>query len=85
MYIGVKAVKPLENHQLLLTFDNDEQKVFDLTPYLDHGIFGQLQDEAMFASVHVNFDTIEWGNGADLCPETLYQESRAFHRKNESA
>jgi len=34
MYIGVKAVVPQDNFLLLLTFENDEQRVFDMKPYL---------------------------------------------------
>jgi len=75
MYIGVKAVKPMPDYKLFVTFENNEQKIFDMTPYLDHGIFVQLRDETLFASAHVNFDTVEWSNGADVCPEMLYQQS----------
>jgi len=75
MYIGVKTVKPLPDFQLLLTFDNGEQRVFSVEPYLDRGRFNELRDVALFGSVHVSFDTVEWANGLDLCPETLYTES----------
>jgi len=33
MYLGVKAVKPKDNYLLLLTFENDEQRLFDMKPY----------------------------------------------------
>jgi hypothetical protein len=75
MYIGVRDVKPLANYRLLLSFDNGEKRVFDVRPYLNKGVFSQLRDVAVFNSVRVSFDTVEWSNGADLCPETLYRDS----------
>jgi len=74
-YIGAKAVQPLPDFRLLITFENGEQRIFNLEPYLDQGIFRELRDAALFAGARVNFDTVEWPNGADLCPETLYAES----------
>lgn len=76
--IAVKKVKPLDDYQLLLVFDNHEQKIFDLKPYLEHGIFSQLSNQELFKTVKVSFDTIEWANGADLCPEELYEESKSL-------
>ncbi len=75
MYAGVKAVKPLEDYRLLLTFDNGEERVFDVEPYLSKGIFAELREPGRFNAVRVSFDTVEWPNGADLCPEVLYEES----------
>lgn len=75
MLTKLKAVEPLPNYQLLLTFDNGEQRRFDMTSYLDKGIFAALKEEPLFRSVRVSFDTIEWSNGADLCPEVLYAQS----------
>lgn len=72
---AIKAVKALPEYQLLLTFDTGEQRRFDVGPYLRLGVFAQLTDPAMFGSVHVSFDTVEWGNGADLCPDLLYEKS----------
>ncbi|MFH1708172.1 MAG: DUF2442 domain-containing protein [Planctomycetota bacterium] len=75
MYIEIKQARPLKNHQVLVVFDNGEERVFDLAPYLGRGVFRQLQDETLFKAVRVGFDTLEWPNGADLCPETVYKES----------
>jgi len=75
MHPDVKDVKPFPDYKLLLTFDNNEKRFFDMYPSLDKGIFKQLKDPAIFNSVHISFDTIEWNNGADLCPEMLYKES----------
>jgi hypothetical protein len=75
IYQGVKNVQPLPDYQLLLTFANGEKAIFDVKPYLDKGVFSALRDESLFKSVRVSFDTVEWGNGADLCPEVLYANS----------
>ena len=75
MYLAVKDVKPLENYRLLLKFENDEEKIFDVKPYLNIGKFQELKDENLFKSVRVSFDSIEWANQLDLDPELLYEKS----------
>jgi len=75
MYLGVKDVKPLKDYHLLLKFENNEERVFDLNPYLNMGKFQELKDENLFRSVKVCFDSIEWANQLDLDPELLYEKS----------
>jgi hypothetical protein len=75
MYPAVKEVKPGNDYTLLLIFANGDQRKFDMKPYLDKGIFRELQDISKFNSVHVCFDTIEWDNEADFDPEVLYSNS----------
>lgn len=79
MYLSIKDVKPLPDYKLLLTFENDEERVFDMKPYLNVGVFKQLQDVNLFNTVRVSFDTIEWDNEADLCPELLYEKSAKYN------
>ena len=74
-YPAVTSVSALADYHLLLGFANGDQRVFDVGPYLDKGVFAALKDASLFQSVHVNFDTIEWANGADLCPEVLHELS----------
>ena len=71
----LKSVTPLPNSQLLLEFENGERRTLDIKPYLTKGVFAELRDESLFRSVRVCFDTVEWSNGADLCPEVLYAQS----------
>ncbi len=75
MYLAVKTVKPINNYNLIFTFDNGEIRQFDMKPYLNKGIFQELKDISKFNSVRVSFDTIEWDNEADLVPEILYENS----------
>jgi hypothetical protein len=75
VYPSVKSVKALNGYRLLLHFVNGEEKVFDVSPYLTTGRFADLTDPAMFASVAVKFDSIEWANHLDIDPEFLYEKS----------
>lgn len=75
MYLAVIDVKPLEEYKLLLTFSNGEIRHFDMSPYLNKGLFIELRDKALFNTVRPSFDTIEWANEADFDPEVLYQNS----------
>jgi len=76
MYLAVKSVRPIKNYNLILTFENGEKRQFDMNPYLNNGIFSELQDESIFNLVLVSFDTIGWENGADIDPEMLYELSQ---------
>ena len=71
----VKAVKANPDYTLTLTFTNDEVKIFDVKPYLDKGIFRELQDRGLFNSVRPFLGSIQWKNGQDFCPDTLYLDS----------
>jgi hypothetical protein len=72
----VKEVYPLENYQLRLVFTNGEEKIFDTKPYLNNGVFQQLKDPKEFKSVRPFMGSILWNNDIDLCPDTLYLESK---------
>lgn len=69
-------VVPTENYKLILTFSNNEVREFDVTPYFNYGLFSELKDKAVFSSVKTFLGSIQWSNGLDLCPDTLYLESK---------
>jgi len=73
----VKKVKPIRDYTLLITFMNGEVKIFDMKPYLEIGIFRELKDLSLFNSVKPFLGSIQWKNGQDLCPDTLYLESKS--------
>ena len=51
------------------------KKRFDVSPYIGKGIFALFADESFFRKVKVFLGSIQWPNGADLCPDTLYLDS----------
>ena len=46
-----------------------------MSAYLDHGVFAQLRNPALWQAVNIAFDSIEWPGGIDLDPEVLYRDS----------
>ena len=71
----VKAVRPNPDYTLTLQFTNGEIRSFDVRPYLDKGIFRELKDLRRFNSVKPCLGSVQWQNGQDLCPDTLYEDS----------
>lgn len=72
----VKEVKASQDYTLTLKFTNGEVKIFDVKPYLNFGFFKELKDRHYFNSVRPSLGSIQWANGQDFCPDTLYLESK---------
>jgi hypothetical protein len=77
----IKKVHPNEDYTLSILFDNNEEKIFDVKPYLEKGIFKQLKDRRIFNSVKPFLGSIQWQNGLDFCPDTLYLEGKTSNKK----
>ena len=73
-------VKPLNNYMLEILFDNNEKKIFDVKPYFKFKVFKELEDTNKFKKVKVSGLSIEWENGADICPDELYNNSKKKER-----
>ncbi len=74
----VIEVAARDNFNLFLSFDNGEEKVFDVRPYLDKGVFEELQSLAYFKQVRPFFGGVQWPHEQDFGPDTLYLEARAL-------
>lgn len=75
MLKDIIEVKPLNNYQLYLKFEDDQDGIIDLEEIIEFvGIFQPLKDLDFFKTVKINPDwgTIYWENGADLDPDVLY-------------
>lgn len=63
------------DYQLIVTFDNGEQRQFDVKPYIKGSWYSGLKDINYFKAAFVNGYTVEWPDGQDLCPDELYYSS----------
>lgn len=68
-------VKILDDYKLEILFDNNEKRIFDIKPYFKFKIFQELKDYERFKMVKIAGLSIEWENGADICPDELYNNS----------
>ena len=73
------SVEPVPQMKLLLRYETGEVKLFDAAPYATGSWYGELKDEAYFRTVHLlpGGIGIEWGNGQDIAPHELYDDSVA--------
>ncbi|MEO5330845.1 MAG: DUF2442 domain-containing protein [Magnetococcus sp. YQC-5] len=72
---AVLEVDVVPSHHLKLRFDNGEERLFDVRPYLDRGVFQKLRNPHLFALARVAFGTVTWPGELDIAPETLYVRS----------
>lgn len=76
----VKSVKPQDDYQLLLTFENGERRVFDLKPYFEKPVFARLKNPALFKTAQVVSGSVEWQGDIDLSYDTLYLGSSTIKK-----
>ncbi len=76
--IKVIDVKALEDFKLMLTFSTNEQKIFDVNPYIFGDWFGKLKDESYFRTVRPSGRTVVWEGGQDIAPHELYELSKSL-------
>ena len=76
MHPAVKFVECKKDYILSVVFDNGENGLLDMKPYLNFGVFKKIQGPDVFKSIHVTFDTITWETGADLALEFVYNKCR---------
>lgn len=73
---AVTAVEIREDYVLSVVFGNGENGLLDMKPYLDFGVFKEIQNLSVFNTARVSFDTIAWESGTDLDPEFVYEKCR---------
>ncbi len=58
----ITKVQPLSNYRLRLTFKDAGVRDFDMNPFLNRGVFKELQNPALFRQVYISLGTIAWPN-----------------------
>ena len=71
--IGVRA---LDNYLIYLMYETKEEKIYDMKPLINKNKFyNKLTDKQYFKLVKARGDSIQWKDGEDIAPESLYYES----------
>ncbi|HLC16895.1 MAG TPA: DUF2442 domain-containing protein [Thermodesulfovibrionia bacterium] len=72
----IKEVTPTDDYKLHLVFTNGEKGIYDCSHLLDFGVFRELKDKNYFKQVKAWDGTIVWPHEQDICPDTLYIDSK---------
>ena len=72
----VQSVNPEDQYRLRLAFTNGEVRIYDCSHLLDFGVFKELRKVGYFRQVRAAHGTVVWPNEQDICPDTLYEDSR---------
>ena len=79
MYLAIRKVSPQDNYLLHLTFENGEERQFDMKPYLSYPAFAPLAEDGLFMKAHVIHGTVAWNEEIDLSPDTLYLRGKRLN------
>lgn len=61
----------MTNQRIKVTLSNGKSGIFDVRPYLDRGIFKELENYDYFRRARIEFGTLTWPNEQDFSPETI--------------
>jgi hypothetical protein len=80
--ITVISVKPQENFTLLVQLSDGRMGEFDVSGYLDKGIFTELKGYSYFKQVRPAFGGVVWPHGQDFSADTIEVEMRELEAAN---
>jgi hypothetical protein len=69
--IDITAVKTTNDYILEIVFSDGLQKKIDFRPFIKDGVSKQLLDLEMFKTAKIDYGTVVWRNGYDVCPVFL--------------
>lgn len=68
---NVRTVHALPGHRLQVETVGGQKGIFDMTPFLNHGVFRELRDPHYFVQVGIVLGAVTWPHQQDIAPETL--------------
>ncbi len=72
----VVDVKALDERYIYVRFEDGKEKVYDMKSLIETiKFYEKLRNKEYFKLVKPRYDTVEWPNGEDVCPENLYYDS----------
>ena len=77
-HVQIRAVQPVDERMMLLTFSTGEQRLFDAS-VLNGPAFAPLTDEKIFKDCKIVDGVVTWmDEDIDCAPEYMYEHSYAY-------
>jgi len=79
-YPKVKSALAVDNHTLLVEFDNNQKKKYDITPLLSRDMFSPLKNPAFFKAVRVEQGgyAVVWNKDIDISEYELWSHGQSI-------
>jgi hypothetical protein len=76
----VKSVSAIDDHTLLVVFDNREKKKYDVSPLLGKEMFAPLKNPVLFKAVKVEQGgyAVVWNSGIDISEYELWSHGQSM-------
>ena len=77
-YPKVTSASAIDNHTLLIEFDNNKKKKYDITPLLSKEMFFPLKNQALFKAVEVEQGgyAVIWNSEIDISEYELWSHGQ---------
>ncbi len=78
IYPKIHSVSAINDHTLLVEFDNQQKKEYDITPLLQKEMFAPLKNVALFKAVQVEQGgyAVVWSNAIDISEYELWTHGK---------
>jgi len=79
-YPKVKSALAVDNHILVVEFDNHQKKKYDITPLLSREMFSPLNNPTFFKTVRVEQGgyAVVWNENIDISEYELWSRGQAI-------
>ena len=79
-YPKVQTAMAIDDHTLVIEFDNKQKKKYDITPLLKKEMFSLLKNPAVFKAVKVEHGgyAVVWDNNIDLSEYELWSHGQVM-------
>ncbi|MEI8033292.1 MAG: DUF2442 domain-containing protein [Chlorobiaceae bacterium] len=73
-YPKIKSAQAIDSHSLLVEFDNEQKRRYDINRLLDKEMFAPLRDESLFRAVKVDVGgyAVVWRSDIDISEHELW-------------
>jgi hypothetical protein len=79
-YPRIKSAVAIDDHTLVIEFDNKQKKKYIITPLLEKEMFSPLKNPAFFKAVKVEQGgyAVAWGSNIDISEYELWSHGQSL-------
>jgi hypothetical protein len=85
-YPKIKYAQAIDDHNLLIEFDNSEKKKYDISPLLAYEMFRPLRNPAFFKAVQVDKGGygVVWNESIDISEYELWKNGQELTQEEQT-